>query len=483
MLVATLPAGQAPPGDFSIAQWRWAILLIGLAAILLAIGVNAVKLFLYRRQTADRTPLYLGIFVLLYAVRVFLRQSPFLSVFDIPPVLANHIVSSITFTISLPLLFLFLEIVPTRLRLALKWALTIQLIFALFAILSDITGVAVRAAFVANSLLVLASWALLIVILFVLRPPGRLPRELRVVAAGFTVLGVFVVHTNLSSLRILPGPDLEPIGVLFFVGTLGYLVAQRIFSREENLSAIQKELQIAQQIQTSILPRGVPRIPGLDLAARYLPMSAVAGDFYDFLTLQGDQLGVLVADVTGHGVPAALIASMLKVAFAGQNAHAQHPERVLAGLNQALCGKFEEHFVTAAYVYVNLESKIIRYAGAGHPPILYSSHASGAACSIEQNGFFLGMFPGAEYSTIELPLQAGDRYLLYTDGLTECSNAAREELGVARCKQFLEAHLHLAPEELADALLNEVKRWSARSVGRAQEDDITLIVLECRSPS
>ncbi|MFI5092472.1 MAG: PP2C family protein-serine/threonine phosphatase [Candidatus Acidiferrum sp.] len=483
MLFATLLASQAELGDFSIAQWRWAILFMGVAAILLAIGVNAVKLFFYRKQTADRTPLYLGIFVLLYGVRVFLRQAPLLSVFDIPPGVANHIVSTITFTISLPLLLLFLEIVPTRLRLALKWALAIQLIFALFAILSDIAGVARRAAFVANNLLVLASWALLVVILFVLRPPGRLPRELRVVAAGFTVLGVFVVHANLSSLHVLPGPDVEPLGVLFFVGTLGYLVAQRIFSREENLAAIQKELQIAQQIQTSILPHEVPRIPGLDLAACYLPMSAVAGDFYDFLTLEGNQLGVLVADVTGHGVPAALIASMLKVAFAAQKAHAQHPERVLAGLNQAVCGKFEEHFVTAVYVYFDLESKIIRYAGAGHPPVLYSSRASGAARSIEQNGFFLGMFPDAAYSTMELPLQAGDRYLLYTDGLTECSNAAGEEFGIARCKQFLEAHLHLAPKELADALLNEVKRWSARSSGCAQEDDITLVVLECRLPS
>src|SRR5947209_9916150 len=99
-------------------------------------------------------------------------------------------------------------------------------------------------------------------------------------------------------------------------------------------------------------------------------MSAVAGDFYDFLCVDEKRVGVLVADVTGHGVPAALIASMLKIAFAGQVDHAEDPARVLAGLNRALCGKFEEHFVTAAYVFVDLNTCVLRYAGAGHPPLL-----------------------------------------------------------------------------------------------------------------
>src|SRR5246127_3187827 len=134
-----------------------------------------------------------------------------------------------------------------------------------------------------------------------------------------------------------------------------------------------KELQIANQIQSSILPREVPRLAGLEIAARYVPMSAVAGDFYDFLVLDERHIGVLVADVTGHGVPAALIASMLKVAFAGQSAHADDPALVLSGLNRALCGKFEDHFVTAAYVFVDLQRWVLRCAGAGPPPPILSS--------------------------------------------------------------------------------------------------------------
>src|SRR5260221_5073400 len=127
---------------------------------------------------------------------------------------------------------------------------------------------------------------------------------------------------------------------------------QGTLGKQEGLLEINKELQLANQTQSSILPREVPRLAGLEIVARYIPMSAVAGDFYDFLVVDDRRIGILVADVTGHGVPAALIASMLKVAFAGQTAHAEDPARVLAGLNRALCGKFEEHFVTSAYDFV-----------------------------------------------------------------------------------------------------------------------------------
>jgi sigma-B regulation protein RsbU (phosphoserine phosphatase) len=314
--------------------------------------------------------------------------------------------------------------------------------------------------------------------LFFLRPAGRLPRELRIVAVGFVVFTLFVIHANLVGLAVIQGRNLEPIGFLFFVFTLGYLVAYRIFAREESLFAIQKELEIAEQIQASILPRNVPHLAGIEIAARYLPMSAVAGDFYDFLTLECNRLGVLIADVTGHGVPAALIASMLKVAFASQSAHADDPARVLAGLNQALCGKFEEHFVTAAYLYFDLDAKTVRYAGAGHPPLLYGNRGNGDGRSIEKNGLFLGMFPEAEYSSVEMQLRPGDRYVLYTDGLPESKSASGEEFGIARCSQSLASHNQLSAAGLADGLLREIASWTARASGNMQEDDMTLVVLD-----
>ena len=474
-------AVQAAESAGSTSEWRWAILSLATCAILLAIGLTAMGIFLFRKKTGDRTLLYFGVFVFFYAVRMFMRDQPILSVFGISLAVAGHIERFITFTISLPTLFLFLEIVQVRWRRVLLWALGVQLVFAAIAIPCDFLDVARREIDITNSLLVLASWILLIALLFFLRPSGQLPRDLRVVAVGLGVLALFVIHANLTGLHIVGGRDLEPAGFLFFVCTLGYLVAHRIFAKEESLFAIQKELEIAEQIQTSILPREVPRHAGIEIAARYLPMSAVAGDFYDFLTFERNHLGILIADVTGHGVPAALIASMLKVAFASQAAHADDPARVLAGLNKALCGKFEDHFVTAAYLYADLHSKMIRYAGAGHPPVLFKNRSNGEARSIEQNGFFLGMFPEADYSSIEMRLQPGDRFVLYTDGLPESKNASDEEFGIPRCLKILNTHTTLSAGAMADRMLSEIASWSAatKSSGRQQEDDMTLIVLDC----
>jgi len=309
-------------------------------------------------------------------------------------------------------------------------------------------------------------------------PRGQLTREMRVFVAGLVVWFLFIVQANLLGLRILSGHNLEFIGFLVFVGCLGYISAYRIFANEERLLAIGKELEIARRIQSSILPQSVPILAGLELAARYVPMSAVAGDFYDFLVMDEKRIGVLVADVTGHGIPAALIASMLKVAFAGQAPHADDPARVLAGLNVALCGKFEEHFVTAAYLFVDLENGLLRYSAAGHPPLMLSSPTDGNVREIEENGLMLGLFPDADYTSVEIRITPGDRCLLYTDGIFEASNAAQEEFGKSRCKEFLQSRRNISPGRFADDLLNNIATFSGLNSGRAQEDDITMLVVD-----
>src|SRR5206468_1889725 len=183
------------------------------------------------------------------------------------------------------------------------------------------------------------------------------------------------------------------------------------------LLAIQKEMETAKQIQLSILPHVIPQINGLDIAARYIPMTSVAGDFYDFIMVDDKHIGILVADVSGHGMPAALIASMLKIALAGQAEHAADPAALLQGLNQALCGKFQHHYVTAAYVYLDMVKRTISYAGAGHPPLLMWSAKQEGVRDFLENGLFLGKFESATYSALELPLNHGEWILLYTDGI------------------------------------------------------------------
>jgi sigma-B regulation protein RsbU (phosphoserine phosphatase) len=244
------------------------------------------------------------------------------------------------------------------------------------------------------------------------------------------------------------------------------------------LREIRRELDTARQIQLSILPREIPKLEALDIAARYIPMTSVAGDFYDFLRVDEKRIGILVADVSGHGMPAALIASMLKIALAAQTPHALDPVLVLSGLNQTLCGKFEGHYVTAAYVVVDTEKQSVCYAGAGHPPLLLKDGSVGLARKITENGLFLGLFPTATYSSVEVPFKDGDWLVLYTDGILEMTNASEEEFGSDRLERFLETNKDPSAGQFVDSLLTELSRWADRASGGESEDDLTLLAVQ-----
>jgi phosphoserine phosphatase RsbU/P len=200
----------------------------------------------------------------------------------------------------------------------------------------------------------------------------------------------------------------------------------------QQLLAINDEMEMARQIQLSILPRETPKIRGLDITSRYVPTSSVAGDFYDFIIVDERHVGILIADVSGHGLPAAMIASMLHAVLVAQTTHAAEPGRVLAGLNQALCGKFRSHFVTAAYLFVDMEDNSMSYAAAGHPPLLQWQITGGNISEVSEGGLLLGPFPEATYSVVRLPVKPGDRAILYTDGILEAMNPSQEMFGADR---------------------------------------------------
>jgi len=244
------------------------------------------------------------------------------------------------------------------------------------------------------------------------------------------------------------------------------------------LVEINTELEMARQIQLSILPSSTPKIAGLDIVARYIPMTSVAGDFYDFIVVDERHVGILIADVSGHGLPAALIASMLQVALTAQARHVSEPGKVLAGLNKALCGKFQHNFVTAVYVYVDLEKNIINYAGAGHPPLLLWRKSTGSSSQLLENGLVMGQFEEATYDSLQVPIQPGDRFFLYTDGILETTNPAQEEFGTERFMKFMETNNNLPAGPFADALLLELARWLEQPPGEGHKDDISLLAVD-----
>jgi CheY-like chemotaxis protein len=249
------------------------------------------------------------------------------------------------------------------------------------------------------------------------------------------------------------------------------------------LTTINRELEMARQVQLAILPPETPRIRGLEVAARYIPMSSVAGDFYDFIGVDETHVGILIADVSGHGLAAALIASMLQAALAAQSVHASKPARVLAGLNQALSGKFPSHFVTAAYLFLDLEKGTANYAGAAHPPLLLWRKKSGSTAEVLENGLMLGPSPHSTYSQITWPLEGGDRIVLFTDGIVEARNPSGEEFGMNRLKRFVEQNHALPTDRFGDALLDGLRHWSGHSCGEAQSDDITLLAVDFKGVS
>lgn len=476
-----LLALDVAPAVLSTSELRWQLVALAIGVVLLAAGLVGIALFLFRRKTGDRSLLFFGVFSLLYAIRLIFRQHLVHSLFPASPNFWIYSDSAIDNFIVVPLTLFLIETVEASWKTALRWLLGVQVAFATLRFVTTLLDVWRKPIELVYHIIIVAYCALLLVYPFSFRGGQRLPREFKVAYAGLLVFALFVVQNNLADLGAVRWHGMEPIGFLILVCCLGYVAASRTYSNEQHLLSIRKELEIARQIQSSILPREVPRVAGLNVAALYEPMTAVAGDFYDFIVIDEKRMGILVADVTGHGVPAALIASMLKIALAAQSAVAHDPAQVLAGLNDSLCGKFESHFVTAAYLFVDAEKHILRYAGAGHPPLFLRSldgHGKAMFREIESNGLMLGLFPGAKYSTVELSFRPGDRCVLYTDGVLEGKNAAQEEFGASRLRAFLETQLDLAAGPFVHALVSEFSRWTGRTHGRAQEDDITLVAVD-----
>ena len=299
----------------------------------------------------------------------------------------------------------------------------------------------------------------------------RTDPDFAVIRWGLLVFIVFALAVNMANLFSVPLQNLEPFGFLAFLASLGYVAARRTLKRDQQLNEIQNELEVARRIQLSILPAEFPQSVHFQIASRYLPMTSVAGDFYDYVVSDDHQVGLLIADVSGHGVPAALIASLVKLAASSQRSAADDPARFLKGMNAALCGNTQSQFVTAAYVHLNAQSGELRYSAAGHPPMLLLRN--GAITRVEENGLMLAAFDFASYANAVHKLEPGDRLLLYTDGIVEAANASGDFFGQDSLGDLLKSTAQLSSSSVADSIMASVRRWSAR-----QDDDLTVLVCD-----
>jgi sigma-B regulation protein RsbU (phosphoserine phosphatase) len=299
---------------------------------------------------------------------------------------------------------------------------------------------------------------------------------------GTATLALSVIHDNLVGFGLLGWRvSFEVFGIGIFLLSLGFVTARRFFANQRELAVVEGELAMARVIQSSILPQSPPAARNFDIAVRYLPARAVAGDMYDFLSIDDSRLALLVADVTGHSVPAALIASMVKVAFSSQLPNADQPGRVLGEMNRVLCGHFEGRFVTAACFFLDARSPVVRYALAGHPPPLLRRARTGEIVELREGGLVLGLFPDASYPTSDIAFEPGDRLIVYTDGVTETRDSSGAWFGDRELQAFVAARRDGSAGAFVETFLAHLHRWSGHD-GRPFDDDLTLLVVD-RQPA
>ncbi len=263
---------------------------------------------------------------------------------------------------------------------------------------------------------------------------------------------------------------------------------QRVTARtrelNEALGALQEwernlnfELQVASRIQRGILPHTPVTVAGFTIEAHYESVEQVGGDFFDIVDLPDGSQAVMLADVSGHGIPAALVTTMTKITFAEAARRRPQPHETLRLLNEGALGLIKtQEFISAIALLLEPDGSI-SYSSAGHPPGFLHHRATGHVETLKTNGALLGLFEeaSASYTTERALAEQGDRIILYTDGISEAMDADGRVFGTARIRTLL-AETNSAP--LEEALRIILEAWRAH--GEAPDDDATLLLIERR---
>jgi len=255
---------------------------------------------------------------------------------------------------------------------------------------------------------------------------------------------------------------------------------QDLLREQADKERLEEELRIARKIQMSLLPQGTVTLPGLRIAALCLPAAEVGGDYYDLLPLSATRMGVLVADVSGKGISAALYMAELKGLVLSLSRIYESPARLLGEANRILSANMDPRsFITMTYAVVDTARRTMTYARAGHNPLIHLS--GGETRVLTPAGLGLGMDRGERFEEIleeaEVALASGDVFLFFTDGLSEAMNGHAELFGERRLRNVLERVIarETDEEELKDRILEEIRLFVGEA---AQHDDMTMVLLK-----
>jgi serine phosphatase RsbU (regulator of sigma subunit) len=240
---------------------------------------------------------------------------------------------------------------------------------------------------------------------------------------------------------------------------------------------IERELELARDLQQSILPRQFPQIPGLHIAAINQPARQVGGDFYDVIPLKNGRLGLVIADVSGKGMPAALFMGLTRSLIRAEARRSLSPRTVLLSVNNLLMeNQLAEMFVTVFYGVLDPQESQLSYVRAGHDrPILYNSERKECRW-LAPAGTVLGMLADIRLDEERIRLQPGEQLVLYSDGITDANSPSGEFFGAERLQKIICFSKASHPRELCQAIFDQVGQFQA---GAEQYDDMTLLIVHC----
>jgi sigma-B regulation protein RsbU (phosphoserine phosphatase) len=285
-------------------------------------------------------------------------------------------------------------------------------------------------------------------------------------------LGVIYVDNRLQ-VGIFSPQDLEMLTGIADSAAIAIENA-RLYQIAVEKGRMERELQVAREVQASLIPRETPKVPGWDFAAVWRPAREVSGDFYDWIPSE-TRLGIVIADVTDKGMPAALFMANTRSLLRSIVANPLAPGEAMSAVNRLVCAdSTTSMFVTLCYLQLNPSSGEVVYVNAGHNPPIYYHAASGGFFEFERTAMPLGIDREQSFGQGALQMEPGDFVLLYTDGVTEATNASLEEFGLARLRQAVEGGRRLAAGELLSAVDQQVTDFVGPS---SRSDDITIVVV------
>ena len=250
---------------------------------------------------------------------------------------------------------------------------------------------------------------------------------------------------------------------------------ERLIVVEKEQQRLQSELAIAREVQNQLFPRTIPRVPGMHLVASCRAARVVSGDYYDFISVGSDELALVVADIAGKGISAALLMANLQAALRSQlmdGASVASTAGVVARLNrQLLATAPEDRFATAFLAIYNARTRLLRYTNAGHLPPLYFNGS--AVTPLDVGGTIVGMFPDCEYEEGSITIEPGSLLAAYSDGITEPENAYGEQFGKQRLIEVIQRNREQRPEDLLAAVVASVDQWAGTP---QQADDMTVVI-------